>query len=508
MAQTIKRSYNFRPNFLFYWMLNKFAQNRKRLDPAMATAEHPEGQKSIVKFFNFGGSRSAKSFDTIHLIIKFCSDYSKIKPLKIDVYRSELIDAKDLTLEDFKLCFSSIGYENGIEYELVGDSQSGRPEIRIWGSTIYFKGYPAQDKEAGFCDIAWINEVLEKPNRKDAYNSIKKRCSMLLICDGNPKYTTHWAFEQEGDFNAFYSETSYLDNFHLPNGIAAERESKCPWDFADSHIEIRDYFPTMKPGWNGTFHNGFRVRVWDKPEMPDNITEDKNNEYRRPNKINVERGTVDKFDYLVYSEGKRAAKEGAVFDNVRWISSFPDAGFDEVCLGMDFGYKADNTTLERVGRIGNDKATIECMFCQPTATPEICFFGVKDALLREVERRKREGISNADELWIVCESQDNSGTELFVDGLNQLAASHGYNWNFYKVVKKSILAGVSIMKSFKLTLVRHPRFEIEQQNYCYRYQNGIPTNEPDPQSQFCDIWDGARYVFQTYFYWKVENTTK
>ena len=59
------------------------------------------------------------------------------------------------------------------------------------------------------------------------------------------------------------------------------------------------------------------------------------------------------------------------------------------------------------------------------------------------------------------------------------------------------------MKSFKLTLVRHPRFIVEQQNYCYAYQKGMPTNEPDPNSNFCDIWDGARYGFQHYFYWKL-----
>lgn len=65
---------------------------------------------------------------------------------------------------------------------------------------------------------------------------------MLLICDGNPKYTDHWAFEQQDEYNAFYSQTCYLDNMKLPDGLAAERESKCPWDFADSHIEIVDRF--------------------------------------------------------------------------------------------------------------------------------------------------------------------------------------------------------------------------------------------------------------------------
>ena len=35
----------------------------------------------------------------------------------------------------------------------------------------------------------------------------------------------------------------------------------------------------------------------------------------------------------------------------------------------------------------------------------------------------------------------------------------------------------------------------------YKVINGEPTNEPDPQSKWCDIWDGARYGFQNNFYW-------
>jgi hypothetical protein len=106
-----------------------------------------------------------------------------------------------------------------------------------------------------------------------------------------------------------------------------------------------------------------------------------------------------------------------------------------------------------------------------------------------------------DELWICCESQDRYGTDLFVDGLNELAGNDGYNWNFFKISKSSIIAGVAIMHKFKLTLVHHNRFQIEQQNYVYRMINGESTNEPDPDSKFADVWDATRYGFQHYFYW-------
>ena len=202
---------------------------------------------------------------------------------------------------------------------------------------------------------------------------------------------------------------------------------------------------------------------------------------------------------MVYGEGIPCAREGAVFPDVLWHDSFPDSGYDDVILSMDFGYTKDNTTLERIGRAGME-AWIECMACQPTSTPEICFDLIEPCFLREIERRRKEGISDTT-LWICCESQDRYGTEVWVDSLNQIASSKGYDWNFFKISKTSILAGVQIMHKFKLNLIRHPRFEIEQQNYVYRIINGNSTNEPDPASKFCDIWDGARYGFQHFFYW-------
>ena len=487
---------NFSPNYLFYWMQHKFQKHKKTLFKELASEDHPQGQRAIVKFFNFGGSRSSKSFDTIHLIVKFCHDFRKKKQLKINVYREELVSCRELTLEDFKLCFSIIGLVNGKDYTLTGDGQGGRPKIVIFGSTIDFLNYPDVGKEAGFCDIAYINEVLETANRKDAYDSIKKRCSMLLICDGNPKYTDHWAFEQQDEYNAFYSQTCYLDNMKLPDGLAAERESKCPWDFADSHIEIVDPLPDLPIGKNDVFFNGFRRRVWDKPEMPDHVLEN-DGTYRAKHPTNK---NPDKFDYLVYSEGIRCAQTGTVFNDVYWEDTFPDTGFDEVILSMDFGFTKDPTTLVRTGRIGKTDAYIENMVYQPTATPEICFYVIKPQIEKEIERRKKEG-SYTDEMWIACESQDKYGTESFVDGLNMIASSQGLNWNFFKVNKKSIIAGVSLMKKFRLHLVDTPEMRKEQQNYLHKKINGNFINEPDPESNFCHIWDGARYGFIHFFYW-------
>lgn len=485
---------NFDPNFLFYWMVYNYSVHKDTLFEALSNEMNPDGQRAIVKFFNFGGSRSSKSFDAVHFIVKML-DSHRDSPLKVNVYRSELVLARDLTLADFKLCFDIIGLVRDRDYSLTGDSSSARPRIRLWRSEIHFMGYPEKGKEAGFCDIAYINEVLEEPDRKDVYDSIKKRCSKVMILDGNPKYTDHWAFEQQEDYNAFYSQTSYLDNRHLPDGLAAERESKCPWDFKDSRIDLIDSID----GFDLPV-NGFYRRTWLKPECPKN--EVWSSKYRAVNKENERRGTIDRFDWLVYSEGIRTIQEGAVFSQAEWEDEFSDDGHDEVILCMDFGYTVDPTTLNRIGRSGKE-LTIENMVYQPTATPEICYYTIEPFLLKEVERRKKNG-EDGDELWIACESQDKYGTEAFVDGLNSIAVVNGNNWNFFKVKKTSILAGVTLVKKFKLTLIDNPFMRREQQNYVHKKVFGKFINEPDPDSKFNHIWDAVRYGVSHFFYWVVK----
>jgi hypothetical protein len=257
----------------------------------------------------------------------------------------------------------------------------------------------------------------------------------------------------------------------LPEGLAAERESKCPWDFADSHIEIVDAMPNLPQGDNGVFFNGFRRRIWDKEPLPEGVIVADVTKYRIENKQNKERGTIDIYDYLVYTEGVRCAQTGTVFPNVKWVKSFPDTGLDEVVFGMDFGFTTDPTTFNRIGRVGKRDAYIENLVYQPTPTPEVCFYAVKPAIETELARRKREG-NDSDEVWVCCESQDKYGTETFVDGLNEIASSLGLNWNFFKIEKKSIVSGVVLMKKFNLHLVETPEMIKEQQNYLHRKIHG------------------------------------
>jgi hypothetical protein len=69
------------------------------------------------------------------------------------------------------------------------------------------------------------------------------------------------------------------------------------------------------------------------------------------------------------------------------------------------------------------------------------------------------------------------------------------NWNFFKVSKSSIAARVDLVKKFRLKLVEHKRLRLEQQNYIYKEG----TNQPDPDSKFCDCFDALGYGVSNYF---------
>lgn len=473
---------NFDPNYLCYYMLYQWANNRDSIDPRT-------GDPSVVKFFNQGGTRSGKTYDAIHAIWKIC-DSNKNGKLFIAVYRETLVNAKDTTLKDFLECFDIMGLEDGVDYVKTGTNSSGRPIINLYGNTIEFKGMPDTAKEAGRSDIAYINELLESRN-KDVVMGIMQRCSELFIADWNPSTTEHFAFEFSGH-NIFYTTTSYLDNKHLSRKLVSLYESWCPYDFKDSHIDYID-------GIEG-LGLGFARRVWDKPEKPDTVLEDIKGQYRTPHPFNTGT-TADRWRWLVYGEGEKARQDGAIFPNVTWISSFPKE-IEDVYFGLDFGYSNDPSVLTRVG-VDGKKVYAEKMCYQKTPEVEVLFDLIEPLILKEVERRKdmADGMDIPDVL-VACDSSDKYRDVNFVQDLNVIASQKGYTWQFLKVKKPHIVTRIAHLKRFDLFFIEDKQFKIEQHNYVYmKGANGKPTNIPQPIDDFNHIFDSLMYCTWTFFKW-------
>ena len=486
-----KREINFKPNYLFYWMYFRYGQFKDKINPET-------GQKGIPVFCNLGGTRSAKTFSEIQLCYKVLTDMPNAG-LRINVYRDTLVSCRKNTLVDFKDCFNMMKLEPDVDYTLTGEI-SGTPQIVIKGNQINFLGYPEIGKQAGKCHIAFINEILDSDN-SESVDNILQRCEMFAMVDANPAKTVHFIYNRKDWFNWHYSQTTYIDNDYLAEGLQGLYESKCSWDFRDSKIMVYDYVPTMPAGWvkddkgEKLFFNGFRRRVWTKDECPENVQDlpYPDNKYRAKNELNLKNGTADRYWWLTFGEGIPASREGAIFGDVRWIDSFPETGHLTTWYSADWGYTHDNTVLARTGYNKGKILTIDIMVCEPTRTPQITFDLFRKAFEKEGERRRKEGEKHFDTFWICCDSADSYMGENWVEELNNIAFQEGRDYNFFKISKGSISARVDLLKMFTLNLVRHPRLEIEQINYVYKKINGESTNQPDPDSKFCDCWDAIGY---------------
>lgn len=475
---------NFQPNELFNQMALFYSQNKSEVNP-------DNGRKALVKIANQGSSRSGKTYSAIQFIYTFCN-HNANKGLYIAVLRETLVDCRKYTYKDFIECFKMMGVWENCEI-----TEYPNPKIKLYGNTIEFMGLPEPNKQPPRTDICFFNEIVEV-NDKQRVNGLLMRCEKLAIFDWNPSYTDHWIFGMESEFNTLFTRTSYLDNKHLSDNVVSNIESYCPWSFEDCHIEVR---------------NGFNVRVWDKPEKPDNCKLEEAHLYRRDNETNIKAGTANKWYWLVYGEGVPAAKEGAIFDP-EWIDEFPETGMDSVNLSLDFGYTADPSVLTRVGvNVKSKDAFMEALTYQSTRDVDTLFDLIEPQICKEIARRKKEAGWAVDEngkeiegleiaqIVIACDSADKYRDIQFVRDLNSISLQRGLGWQFVKVKKPSITVRIALMHRFRLHIVRDVNVMREAQNYCYQVIEGRQTNIPI--DNFNHFWDSVGYCFWYFFRWAI-----
>ena len=474
-----------------------------------------DNSRGIVKIANQGSSRSGKTWAVAQFIAIYClTHYTKFpsSPGKyIGVWRNTLVDCRNNTFKDFKDCYEEMGL-----WDLCSVTTAPHPKIRLFGNTIEFRGLPETNQQPPRTDISFFNEVLEV-NDKDRVSGIVMRCQYAAIFDWNPSLTVHWAFDMKQEMaegkNVLYTETSYLDNPHLPMSVILNIEENCPWQL-NNPAECEVITDTM----------GFKKRKWLKPERPDNALPREYHLYRADNEANAT--TKNRWRWLVYGEGCSSAREGAVFDP-HWIDEFPQTGLDYVNLSLDFGYTADPSVLVRSGRNSGSKDLFsERLLYHATPDPDTLFEAISPHVWSEVERQLRE--TNYDrwvdswkqlidegkplaamemmkqsphkpQIVIACESKDKYKDFEFVRMLNSISLQRGFGWQFVKVKKPSIAARISLMKRFTMKIVKCREVEAEAQNYVYDVIEGRTTNIP--VDKFNHFWDALGYAVIYFYKW-------
>ena len=263
---------------------------------------------------------SGKTYDAFYLIYFICMKNAG-KGLDIYILRRVLKKNKDYTLKDFKKALRFIGAYD--EKMLKGENTS--PEYSLFGNTIYFRGLDDEEDSEGYpSDIVFINEALEVPERS-LVAGILMRCRLLVIQDWNPKFTQHWAFDQEGQDNTFFTHSTYLDNKHLQDSVSAEIESYNPW------------LPNSYTVKNGTvMYEGKPVDSKNQPP---------------PHPTNIDKRTADENRWKVYGLGIRGSAKGKIFQYYDVVDEFPDIGYS---YGLDFGFtcfQGDTLIRTRTGEV-------------------------------------------------------------------------------------------------------------------------------------------------------------
>lgn len=415
----------FDPNPLYYKMLQIFSDNYS-----------PENR---VEIYNEGSSRSSKTWDTFHFIYTYC-DHNRNKGKDIYILRNVLKDCREYTYKEFKKCMNVIGVK---EPDVIYTKENQEPTVFLFGNNIYFRGLNDEANQEGYpSDITFVNELLEVPI-KSKIAGILMRCVVMFIGDWNPKFTQHWAFKLESRDNAFFTRTNYRQNKHCPKSVVKEIESYYPWLIEDMHL-------------------------------PENK--------RRPNLTNINNGTADKFRAMVYGEGIRSAREGLIFNNVKYIEEFPiDIAYIH---GMDFGFTSDPTALVKVGENKTD-IFLELILYEPTETPSL----INDYCNAKGIDIKVQCTADSSDKY----TGENKGTVEMVSTLRKIG------WNIRKVSKtKSIMFWLLKMKEKRINIVLNDlsdKAKIEQENYCFKEVNGIAINQPI--DKFNHFWDAARYGFMS-----------
>lgn len=485
-------AFKLEPNELYKRMAWYYTQNKNAVNPE-------NGRKALVKIANQGSSRSGKTYATIQFIYTFCNQNAG-KGMYIAVLRETLVECRKFTYKDFIECFTMMGV-----MDRCSITEYPNPKIKIYGNTIEFMGLAEQkqsggNNEAPRTDITFVNEIISVNNRQSVQGWIM-RCEKLFIADWNPSYTDHWIFGLEKEYNTLFTRTCYLDNPHLSDTVVSSIEVTCPWDFKDSKI-ITD-------------ENGFKKRIWLKPERPENCSPLEYKKYRADNITNIEAGTVNRWYWLVYGEGIPAAKDGAIFDP-EWIAEFPDTGLDEVELSLDFGYSADPSVLVRSGVIKKAKELYaEAMTYSSTPDVDTLFELIRPCIAKEIHRRKieagwtydsagneRKGLDIAP-IVVACDSADRYKDLQFVRDLNMISLQRGLGWQFVKVKKPSITVRIALLHRFRLFVVKSDDTVKEAQNYVYDKIEGRQTNIP--VDKFNHFWDALGYGAWYFYRWVINS---
>ena len=178
--------------------------------------------------------------------------------------------------------------------------------------------------------------------------------------------------------------------------------------------------------------------------------------------------------WKVYGLGKTGKVEGVVFANVNWISEFPKH-ITKYCLGLDFGFTNDPTTLIKCGESDGELYAERIIYRTGMTNADIN------------NEFKRLGITKNDIIY--ADSADpKTILELQLMGWRVRSAKKGAD---------SIRFGIQTIKNYsKLNIVNCEFWKKEQISYIWAVDRLTSKFDNVPVDAYNHLWDALRYGVQ------------
>jgi len=373
-----------------------------------------------------GGTRSGKTWAILEYLITLAV---QTPDLRITIFRQDSTRHTAGAMADYQDLLR--GKFRAIASRLHFNSVDKTTRFPT-GSVIRFAG--AQDifKAHGPAhDILFLNEVNEMSSK--VIDQLDMRTRVMVIADCNPVDMEHPFLKKlTADPRTIIARTTYRDNPHLsPSQVAV----------------IEGYAPT--------------------PE-------------------NIAAGTADKYLYEVYTLGKPARREGAVYENWEISDEWPARDSCQRCAwGLDLGFATDPTALICARVRGTELFIREYLYEYGLLIAPSEYAPEVPSLLRHLQAL-RSRIHPADFIYSES-SQPESLTQLRLAKLPIIPATKGPG---------SIIKGINRVKRFKLRPYRGSTNLIgELRNYTWRQNpNGSFTDAPVDRDNHA--LDALRYAAQ------------
>lgn len=178
---------------------------------------------------------------------------------------------------------------------------------------------------------------------------------------------------------------------------------------------------------------------------------------------------VDSVLYQVYALGETGIVQGVIFNNVKYVDSFPSE-CKKVCYGMDLGFTNDPTTLIKFGVYNGELYGDEIIYETGLTTNDILAYFKDLGINKNIE--------------IFCDNDPRLIKEIRQKGYNIKRATKGSG---------SIIFGIDLLKRYKINITHNSvNFKKETKNYKWKAKGGDFINTPIDTYNHC--WDAYRYA--------------